>query len=115
MTNPNFSDFKLVVYKEDKPIGIYKPDYIGLLGLHIKDKNVEFAKNGSFEIGVIGPEKMCLDNTRIPVIVSSITENGIGLRLQRYDSVVLERWRSILSTMLSALKNKEYTNVATSV
>jgi hypothetical protein len=112
MKDKNLPELDLVLYHNDVPVGVFKPDYMGLLGIHVAGCSLNFKKGTALEIEILGPDKTCVDDNRIPVLVSSRTENGLGLRLEHYNSEYLERWRSVLSGIFSFSKYQKSDNNA---
>lgn len=114
MLNKNSHDINLVVYHEDKPAGVFKLDHIGLLGMHVKG-GVSFPKNSQLEIEIMGPNKTCVDNSRVPVVVSSSNSEGTALRLKSYDDEFVQCWARVLSEVYSSFKNRKYKNAINSM
>jgi hypothetical protein len=110
MNRTNFSNIDLLLYHQDKPVGVCKADYFGLLGMHVKAKNIVFPKDSSLEIEVIGPKKMGIGNFRIPVVVSSSSGEGFALRLKHFAPDLLSRWRQVLGRILFSEKNETQHN-----
>ncbi|MDH5392491.1 MAG: hypothetical protein OEY11_04800 [Gammaproteobacteria bacterium] len=108
MKKQNLPDIDLVLYHDDVPVGIFKPDYMGMLGLQIKNCSQLFENGTPLEIEVLGPEKTCVDDNRISVSVTSISDDGLGLRLEHHSAEHIERWSSILSDIFSFSKNDKY-------
>ena len=103
---PNdFSDIDLVLYHQNIPISVCKPDYLGMIGLHVKEKNIFFPKDSDLEVEILGPKKMALESCRFPVVVSSSSSEGLGLRFKNFDPDLIGRWRPILSRILLSNKN----------
>ena len=111
----DFSDIDLVLYHRDKPISVCKPDYIGMLGMHVKVKNIFFPKDCDLEVEVLGPKKLALDSYRFPVVVSSSSSEGLGLRFQNFAPDLIGRWRLILGRILFYKKNGAYNDVANAI
>lgn len=108
MNKQNLPDIDLVLYRDDVPVGIFKPDYMGMFGLHIENCPRNFEKGTALEIEILGPGKACNDDNRIPVSVTSISKDGLGVRLDHFNSHHIERWRVILSNIFSFVKNEKY-------
>lgn len=105
MKNINYLDIDLVLYHNDKPVNVCKLDYIGLMGMHVKGHSLTYPKNSPLEIEVLGPYKTSIDNSRVPVVVSSNDDEGIGLRLKSYDDELVQSWVALLSEVYSSFKN----------
>ena len=114
MLTKNLHDINLLVYQKNKPAGVFKLDHIGLLGMHVTG-GVSFPKNSQLEIEIMGPNKMCVDNSRVPVIVSSSNSAGTALRLNNYDDEFVQFWARVLSEVDYSFKNRKYKNVIHSV
>lgn len=108
MKKQNLPDIDLVLYHKDVPVGIFKPGYMGMFGLQIENCPLRFERGEELEIEILGPEKTCVDDNRIPVSVTSISKNGLGVRLDHFNSHHIDRWRVILSDIFSFVKNKKY-------
>lgn len=108
MKKQNLPDIDLVLYHNDVPVGIFKPGYMGMFGLHIENCPLSFERGADLEIEILGPEKTCIDDNRIPVSVTSISKDGLGVRLDHFNSHHIDRWRVILSDIFSYVKNEKY-------
>lgn len=105
MAEENYSDINLILYHQNKPVGVCRPNYIGLLGMRLKTKDLFFPKDSSLEVEVLGPKKMLMNNIRFPMVVSSSTDKGLGLKFQHYEPELVSLWRLILSRILFKNKN----------
>lgn len=108
MRKQNLPDIDLVVYHNDVPVGLYKPSYIGMFGLHLESCSLNFDKGTSLEIEVLGPQKTCTDDNRIPVSVASNLDGGMGLRLESFEVEHIDRWESILLDIFSFIKSDKF-------
>ena len=112
MNQANFSNIDLLLYYQDKPVGVCKADYFGLLGMHVKAKNIVIPKDSALEIELIGPKKLGIGNLRIPVVISSSSGEGFGLRLKHFAPDLINRWRQVLGRILFSDKNETPHNTA---
>ena len=112
MKEQSLLDINLVLYHNDKPVGVCTLDYIGLLGMRVKGLHLKYPDNRTLEVEVIGPNKMCVDNSRVPVVVSSSDDEGIGLQLESFDEELVQRWSGLLSEVYSTFKNEKCNFIA---
>jgi len=99
MINKHIRNVNFAIFDEGNLIEIVEPDHIGLIGIHTKTINNNYPKNKVLEIGVIGPDKVCKDEHRVPVIVSLSNSDGLGLRLKDFDGEKVKRWSKILDEL----------------
>ncbi|MCW8933628.1 MAG: hypothetical protein OQK98_02785 [Gammaproteobacteria bacterium] len=98
------SDVNFAIYDKGELTEIIQPDHIGLIGvgLHVDDLNYDYPKDKTLEIGMIGSNKMCQDENRVPVIVSLNDGYSLGLRLKDFNADKVERWSKILDQVYNA-------------
>lgn len=97
-------DVSLAVYHNHKRLTECKPYYIGMFGVFIKDCNISYPANTRLEIEIIGSNNKNIDNHRFPVVISSVTSQGVGLRPDHFELLHNIRWKTILNNV-SILKN----------
>lgn len=97
-------DVSLVVYHNHKRLAECKPYYIGMFGVFIKDWNILYPANTRLEIEIIGSNNKNIDNQRFPVVISSVTSQGVGLKPDNFEPLHNIRWKTILNNV-SILKN----------
>jgi len=95
------SNVNFAIYDKGKLTEIVQPDHIGLIGIHAKKSNHVYPKNKVLEICVIGPNKICQDEYRVPVIVSLSDDNGLALRLEEFNADKVKQWSKILNEVYS--------------
>lgn len=100
MVNQNVGNIKLAVFHNNESVGIFKPFYIGMLGIFIESSAIDYPENTRLEIEVLGSDDDIIESLRIPVTVSCITNNRIGLKLEHYNHFHNRRWRMILNRIM---------------
>ena len=98
------NDVSLVVYHNHKRLTECKPYYIGMLGIFIKDCDISYPINTRFEVEIIGSSNINIDKRRIPVVISSVTMQGVGLCPDNFGHFHNVKWATILNNV-STLKN----------
>ena len=101
MTSKYTSNVNFAIYDQGQITEIITPDHIGLIGIHTNDINHVYPKNKVLEIGVIGPNKICKDEYRLPVVVSLSDTDGLALRLRYFDDDKIKQWSEILNVVYS--------------
>ena len=101
MTIKYIQDINFAIYDHGKIAEIIKPDYIGLIGIHVNNMNHIYPKNMALEIGMIGPNKVCQDEYRVPVVVSLSDTSELALRLKDFDADKVKQWSEILNEIYS--------------
>ena len=97
-------DVSLIVYHNHKWLTECKPYYIGMLGIFMKDCDISYPANTRLEIEIIGSNNKNIDNHRFPVVISSVTRQGVGLSPDHFEPFHNIRWKTILNN-ISVLKN----------
>lgn len=87
----------LLVYKNSKPIGVFESNYIGVLGVHVKTRNLNFSKGDNLEIELMKPGKVCFDSPRFPFVTVSCLEDGVSFRHKSFEPMQLDQWLNILN------------------
>ncbi len=98
----------LVLYHKGIPVGVFQPDYLGMLGVHLDNCQLNFDNGTALEIEILGPDKTCVDDKRIPVLVSVNTKGRLGLTIKHVDKFAIDRWRQILKDVFSSAGYKKY-------
>lgn len=104
MEKTKLDDISLLVFYNHKQLTECKPYYIGMLGVFIKDCDISYPANTRLEIEIIGTNNKNIDRHRIPVVISSVTKQGVGLRPDHFEPFHNVKWKTILSSV-SSLKN----------
>jgi hypothetical protein len=115
MTIDSLTDIALLLYYQGKQVGVCRPDYMGMLGVHVKTKNIVLPKDSVLEIEVLGPRKKSIESCRIPVVVSASSGEGFSLRLRHFRPGLIDCWHHILNRILFYDKNKTTQNSAGAV
>ncbi len=99
-------DIKLIVYHDGEQVGVYQPYYIGLLGIFIKHCDLTYPPGTHLEIEIQSiPRDNMFENLRLPVVISSITNKGMGLAPEHYEPFHNRRWKTILNKVMSLRNN----------
>lgn len=67
------------LYGNNHIIGLYKTNYIGLLGMHIDADPLMFPKGTQMEVAILLDGKAGASQCRLPVVVTSRSLHGVGL------------------------------------
>jgi hypothetical protein len=100
MVNQNISNIKLAVFHNNEPIGVFKPFYMGMLGIFLENDAIDYPENTRLEIEILGSNEDSIESLRIPVTVSCKINKGIGLKLEHYNQFHNRRWRMILNRIM---------------
>ena len=97
-------DVSMVVYHNHKWLTECKPYYIGMLGIFIKDCDISYPINTRLDVEIIASNNMNIDKRRIPVVISSVTKQGVALSPDNFGHFHNLKWATILKNE-SSLKN----------
>lgn len=67
------------IYGNDHIIGLFKANYIGLLGMHIDADPMMFLKGTRLEVAILVDRITGASQCRLPVVVTSRSLHGVGL------------------------------------
>ena len=109
----SLSDIALLLYHRGKAIAVCKPDYVGMLGVHVQSKNIVLPEGCSLEIEVLGPRKKSIESCRIPVVLSASSGDGFSLRLRHFRPDLISCWRAILNRIFFSDRKQSVNNTAT--
>lgn len=87
----------MVVLHNHYPVAICKPDYLGFMGVFLKDIYLGYPVGTQLEIELLGNEEDYMENESVSMVVSKSESNGTGLRLKNFKKDVVCRWQSVLS------------------
>jgi len=106
----NFTAIDLILYSREKQSGVLKPDYLGVLGIHVVDTGLietdhslmEINKNYDMEVrqknaSYLGVPDLKFFSDRLPVVLLPAEEGGLYLKLRRYDTKSIDQWISMLN------------------
>ena len=111
----DFTAIDLILYSGEKQSGVLKPDYLGVLGIHVVDTGLietdhslmEINKSYDMEVrqqnaSYLGIPDLNLFSDRLPVVLLPAEEDGLYLKLRCYDTKSVDQWISILNQLLCA-------------
>ncbi|MDH5392492.1 MAG: hypothetical protein OEY11_04805 [Gammaproteobacteria bacterium] len=100
-------NLSLVLYQNNKRLTECKPYYIGILGIFIKDCDIPCAVNTRLEIEIMDTDNKSVSNYRFPVVISSISGQGVSLRPDHFEPFHNVRWKTVLNNVASLKNNLE--------
>lgn len=104
MKKQKLSEISLLLYCDEVLIDIYKPYYIGKLGIFIKNYNIEYPNSCRLSVEVRGSALNIINGLKIPVVIASITALGSGLMPKCFDPFYDIHWKMIRNSV-SPLQN----------
>ena len=92
------SEINVIVYHNNIPVDICKPDYIGLTGMHITGCNLMYPPGSQLEI--IDKHKHCIEDYRVSTVVTRCEVDGVGLMLANFNQDHVSKWRFVMAEVM---------------
>ncbi|MDH5371186.1 MAG: hypothetical protein OEW99_14270 [Gammaproteobacteria bacterium] len=104
----NFSDINMVIYYDNYPVAVWKPDHLGFIGVYLKNLFLSYPVGTHLKVGFLGHEKNDSDEERIAMIVNKSGFEGTGLRLKSFERDSINKWNTLLSSFTRSLATPKY-------
>ena len=96
MQAENTKDINMVIYHKQDVVAICKPDYVGFMGVFLKELILDYPKGTQLDVMFIDFENEFSINERVAMVVNKCDYDGVGLRLQNFESGTVDEWYKIL-------------------
>jgi hypothetical protein len=98
MQTENKKDINMVIYHKQDVVAICKPDYVGFMGVFLKELIFDYPKGTQLDVMFIDFENSFNKEERVAMVVSKSDYDGLGLRLQNFENKTVDKWYKILDT-----------------
>jgi len=98
----------IIIYYNQSIVTTCKPNHVGIMGIFLKDIHLGFPIGTALEIKFIGHKYEYVKDSRIPMVVNHSEANGTGLRLEKFEKDVVQKWKRILKTITKPFVTKKH-------
>lgn len=105
------SDVKMVVYHDEYPVALCKPEHLGFMGVYFKNIYLGYPVGTRLDVGFFGHDIHDVEEDRVPMIVNKTDFDGTGLRLQSFENENIQKWNSLRSLITHGLDNTSYQRI----
>lgn len=93
----NSKDLNMVIYHEDDMVAICKPDYIGFMGVFLKNIVFDYPQGTQLDVMFVDFQNKFNIDERVAMVVNKSDYDGLGLRLKNFENSTVKKWYNILN------------------